>query len=387
LQLLFDNGYQHISGDGAPDLRFHRILAGADETLDAQMLLDPLEEQLDLPTALVQRGNGQCGQGGVVGQEHQRLARLRIFETDAAQLLGIILRDIKAVQGDALVADDAGAAVCGHRIDSAGVHAALGAGDKERPRLMHREQAAEIQITPIHHIEGAGFEAQHIQHVDLVGLAIGNMNEGRNVAAQIQQGMQLDGGLGGTKRRPWKQRQAQIDGGGIQGVDGVVQVDAKAVVAVEFARTTDEQRRQVRPDTPVAPLVGIGQRRAFDGRTKAQAVQLGLIRQQTDFDVPQTLAVGQLREGHGAELLGAAQTAHFEIATIPQHNARKAGPRNELHELREQRLAQVHGSSPQVSACGRYSNLNRGKLISNRHQTKLLCNPRQCSVLAREFVS
>jgi len=32
-------------GDGAPDLRFDRILAVADEAFDTQMLLDPLEEQ------------------------------------------------------------------------------------------------------------------------------------------------------------------------------------------------------------------------------------------------------------------------------------------------------------------------------------------------------
>jgi hypothetical protein len=32
-------------------------------------------------------------------------------------------------------------------------------------------------------------------------------------------------------------------------------------------------------------------------------------------------------------------------------------------------------------------NLNMGKLISNRHQNKLFCNPRQYSILARIFVS
>ena len=59
MKLFFDNGDQHVSGDGTPDLRFHGILAVADETLDAQMLLDPLEEQFHLPATLVQRGNRQ----------------------------------------------------------------------------------------------------------------------------------------------------------------------------------------------------------------------------------------------------------------------------------------------------------------------------------------
>ena len=56
---------------------------------DAQVLFDPLEEQLDLPSALVKRGNGQRRQEHVVGEEHQGLSGTGIFEADAPQMLGI----------------------------------------------------------------------------------------------------------------------------------------------------------------------------------------------------------------------------------------------------------------------------------------------------------
>jgi hypothetical protein len=46
-------------------LRLHCVLAVANKTLDAQMLLDPLEEQLDLPAALVKRGNTQSWRGNL----------------------------------------------------------------------------------------------------------------------------------------------------------------------------------------------------------------------------------------------------------------------------------------------------------------------------------
>ena len=387
MKLLFNNGNQHVSRDGAPNLRFHRILAVADETLDTQMLLDPLEEQLDLPAALVQRGNRQRGQGGIVGQEYQCLAGFRVFETDAPQQLGVGLRGVEAVQCDALIADDAHAPVGRHRIHPVRIHAAFGPSHEESPRLMQREQPTEIQITAIHHIERTSFDGQHIQYVDLVGLAVRDVDEGGNVASQVEQRMQLDRRLGGAKWRPWKQRQTQVDGRGIQGVDGVVQVDAETVVAIQLARTPDEQGGQICPDAPVASLVGIGQRRTPDRRAKAHAVQLRLIGQQTGFDVAQALAVSQLRKSHGAELLGATQTAHPGIAAITRHDARKASPWHELHELREQRLAQVHCSPPEISTSGSYANLNRGKLISNRHQNKSLCNPRQPLASAREFVS
>lgn len=82
---LFDDGKQHVGGHGTPDLRLHRVLARAQKALDAQMLLDPFEEQRHLPAALVQRGKGQRRQRRVVGQKHQRLARHGGFVADAPQ--------------------------------------------------------------------------------------------------------------------------------------------------------------------------------------------------------------------------------------------------------------------------------------------------------------
>src|SRR5680860_389101 len=95
------------------------------------MLLYPFEEQFDLPAILVKRGDGQRGQGRVVGEEYQRLARLWIFETDTPQMLWVILRDVKAVQRDCLIADYAHGSVGRGRINASGIHATLGAGDEE----------------------------------------------------------------------------------------------------------------------------------------------------------------------------------------------------------------------------------------------------------------
>ena len=48
---LLDDRHQDVCTYGGPDLRLQRVGAGADERLDAQVLLDSLEEQLDVPAA------------------------------------------------------------------------------------------------------------------------------------------------------------------------------------------------------------------------------------------------------------------------------------------------------------------------------------------------
>ena len=55
-----------------------------------------------------------AGKAVLLVQKHQRLAVFRVFEADSSQLLGIVLRDIKPVQRDALVADDSCAPVGWH---------------------------------------------------------------------------------------------------------------------------------------------------------------------------------------------------------------------------------------------------------------------------------
>ena len=67
--MFFDDGNEHVHTDGDSDLRFHRILVRAEKRLDAQMLLDPFEEQLHLPTAFVELGDGQSRKLEIVGEE------------------------------------------------------------------------------------------------------------------------------------------------------------------------------------------------------------------------------------------------------------------------------------------------------------------------------
>lgn len=79
-------------------------------------------------------------------------------------------------------------------------------------------------------------------------------------------------------------------------------------------------------------------------RLEPHVEQLGLIGRQKGLDVAQRLAPRELRKGHHAKQLGAAQRTHTRIALVPVDDSTKGLPRHELHDLREQRLAHVHAS-------------------------------------------
>lgn len=204
---------------------------------------------------------------------------------------------IEAGQENRLIADEAGRTIDRARIAAAGLEVGLGARDEEASGIIEARQTLEVEIAAIHDIEGAGFGKELIQNIDVVHLAVTDENERGNIAAQIKQRMELHGGLGGSKRRPREHREAEIDGGGIQRIDGLVEFKRQWIVGIEPPRDADEVLGEVGVDAPVAHGVGVRQGVAGNRAAETQMVELEGLRAKTRFDVAQALAPGQLREG------------------------------------------------------------------------------------------
>ncbi len=80
------------------------------------MLLDPLKEQFHLPASLIERADGGCRQDEIVGQEHQRLAGVGVFEADTTQMLGVVLAACDTGERNGLVTDDTCTAIYRSRV-------------------------------------------------------------------------------------------------------------------------------------------------------------------------------------------------------------------------------------------------------------------------------
>ncbi len=347
MKFLFDDGNQNVGRHGAPDLRLDGVLAVAQKLLDAKVLFDPLEEQFDLPTILVQRGDCQRWQYKIVGQEYEGLFGLGVFEANAAQILWVMLSGIKAFELHRLIADDARASVGALLVDSFGTHVRLGASDKERTGQIHCVESFEIQIPAVHDIKGAWLGRQKVEHVDFVHLAVADMDKRWDGAAQIQQRVQLDCSLGFAKWRPIEQAQTKVDRRCFQRIHRVLQIQTDQVgVAVKFACALDQQGGYVGPNAPVARLVGVGQRRAMHRVAQAHRVKFVRIGAKSHLDIAQALAPRQLRKRHHTKLFCTAQAANARVAAVTIDDPTKARPRHELHNLRKQRLADIHAKSP-----------------------------------------
>jgi hypothetical protein len=94
-------------------------------------------------------------------------------------------------------------------------------------------------------------------------------------------------------------------------------------------------------------------------------VELALLHGQTDFDVAQALAIGQLGERHGEELIPTGQAADAVIAVVPGYAPVELVVRQELGDLRQDGVSVVHRDSTPELIGGEYGT-QTALQISNR---------------------
>ena len=95
-------------------------------------------------------------------------------------------------------------------------------------------EPGEVQKATIHNVEGACFQRDYIQDVDLVEFSVGDVDETRDVAPQIQQRMETDGPFCLPEACPGKEGQTQVDRRGIQGINRVLEFHGQRFFLVEF---------------------------------------------------------------------------------------------------------------------------------------------------------
>ena len=373
MKFFLHDSDQHIHREGNPDLGEHRIFGCSVERFDSQVLFEPAEEELHLPATAIQVGHGNGGNREVVGQEGKAFVRFRIDELHQAQFVRIIPMCVEVDEKDGLVATKAGGAVHRPGVESPIAGVALGPGDEECAQGSHIVQSGEVEIASVEDVKRAGIDGKQIQRIDIVDLPRRDMDPAGNIPPQVEQRMRLDCTGIFAESRPWKERQAEADRGGVEGVYGVRQIYPKAVRTVQLPSLANQRLREVPPDAPVAMLVGMRQRAAGNHCAHSHMIELGLMGTKTALDVPQPFPIGELRESHAQVLVHARERLDVSLAVVSFHAADEFPVRDELHHLSEDRTSSVHRPPPFCREYSPYRNSNRSRSKNNNNQDRSWC--------------
>lgn len=373
MKFFLHDSDQHIHGESDPDLGEDRIFGCSVERLDSQVLFEPAEEEFHLPAATIQFGHGNGGNREVVGQEGKAFARFRIDELDQTQFVRIIPVCVEVDENDGLVAAKASTAVHRLGVEPPIPGIALDSGDEECAQGGHVVQSGEVEIASVEDVKRTGLDGKQIQHIDVVNFSRCDMHPTGNVSPQVEQCMCLDRTGIFAESRPWKERQAEADRGGVEGVDCVRQLYPKAVRTVQLPSLANQCLGEVPPDAPVAMLVGMGQRAAGNHCAHPHMIELGLMGTKTALDVPQPFPIGELSECHAQILVHTREGLDVSIAVVSFHAAGKFLVRDELHHLSEDCTSSVHGPPPLCREYNPYRNSNRSRSKNSNYQYRSSC--------------
>ena len=101
-----DVGQEQVVEHGDPDLGHDSIAGSAEKGFDLEVLLDPFEEDLNLPTLAIDFSDGTGGEMEVVGEEAIEALRGGVSEGHEAKGARVFSARNRAFEFDDLVGED-----------------------------------------------------------------------------------------------------------------------------------------------------------------------------------------------------------------------------------------------------------------------------------------
>ena len=327
------NYHDQIGADGRPNLGFDGIDALPVKRLDSKMLFDPFEEQFNLPPTFVI----VCNLFGVavsdIGKKDNILIFFGIDKMDATKIVRIMLFGLVTGKPNHLITLQPCGSVDWGRGFSIKLQILFGSHDKSTTNLMHLIQSLEVYVRTIHDVNATGIDRNQIQDVHIMSSTIGYVNERWDRAFYVHKCMEFNSSLVLAKFSPRKQRQTQIDGGRIQGVDRLGNCVQIPVFYVKTKGLVDENHGQFMIDLP--GTVGIGSRQGITSHIGSDAHMVTSLTEgiQRGGQISQTFTEGELSEAQTEKLSPACKFLYTIISFVLGNNLSKFVFRNNIHKL------------------------------------------------------
>ncbi len=327
-----------------PNLHVQRVGGGPDEALDAEVLPQRFEEQLDLPAVLVDPRDGRGAEPEMIRQEDQAIT-VRQDHFDATQGLprGVLRSGMRRPQRDPLIRHHAAPFREGVPLDDVVGGGVLHSGDEEHAGGGQPVEPREVEIAAIEDQDRAGPKRLLPRDGDLVALALGYHERRGEVAVVVEGEMQLDRALGPAKRRPLEDLSAEINDGGVERHQLVL--EPKLLLARNGPAAVQQVIEHLLVELPRPVLVGVGQRRAL-GHRDPQMGQLALTARQPSADLAYRVRAPELAKQHRHELAPTGEPAGVPLGLGGHDSPLEVGPWKELEQLAENAAESGQGVRP-----------------------------------------
>jgi hypothetical protein len=295
-----------------------RVLARAIKGFDFKMLLDPLIEQLNLPTFPVEFRDSKGVEYGIIGYEPVNDTGGEVLIHDHSEGFGVFPGRFVTCQSDHLITYNTGLQISGTGAFNSIFHVVLGPCDEECSFCMDEvEQTVEVHVSFIHHVNGSGLDVQFVKQSDIMDGSLGQVYINREVASEVQQSMHLDTAFVLPERSPWAKLQAQTYRTAVKGIDQVVNVKPKAIVIL-IHRTGDlyKDTGKISIYPPVAKFISFCKGVTRDSMSYSAMVEFIGDRIQTVLNITEAISLSKLSKAHDIEVVTASEITNSMVPFV-----------------------------------------------------------------------
>jgi hypothetical protein len=301
------------------------------------MLLDPAKQQLNLPAALVERGDLDGAAVNVVGEQSDEAALLAT-KADAAQRhrqSRIALAD----EPDFVIGDDRKASVPAlaqrATFDGAQPHAPLRPGDKESLAIVDLLPPVEATISLVEHVADAGCNLRLPANLDVVDDGRRDRNGSRHISQGIVDDVQFHAANAAIPFRP-ATRLTQRDRAGVdQAHHGAAFLPGPPV------RRGCQHREGLGKDGGRPPRIGVRQRRTRE-LAGAQMIVMLAVGIEAGLQRAKALKLAQLRIHQGHQMIPALERLVVSVAVLPIHKLGKLPTINRFKQSGKNAIGKSH---------------------------------------------
>ena len=224
LEVVLDDGNETVGDDGDVYLYAYCVFRLSPEPLDLEVLLDPLEEKLHLPSVFIKKGNVLRTEIEVVRVVDETAVQLFCVVDNPSESTRVLLFVFFLCEADALVFEHI---VCAVKhvfaIDNLICWLSLLPEYEESAECVNRIETGQVEISSVKHIAGQRFVSEPVHCVDIVDLGIGDAVEHGYLRDDVNLRVNLDARLGAAKLCPLEHRHTEVDCGRVDGIESAVQ--------------------------------------------------------------------------------------------------------------------------------------------------------------------
>ena len=314
--VMFGDCNKAVSGYGTINLYPDSVFRVAPKGFDVQVLLDPFEKQLHLPTLFVEHCNIFCADIKRIGNICKRAFEFIGVVHDSTQSARIFLFGLISGKFDSLIADNSVRTLDKvFSVNDLILKLAFLADDKVRVDDVDFIQSGQIKIASVEDIVCIGFIRDIIHCLSIVNVGIGDIDVCRNLCNDIKKRMSLDSAFCAAELCPPEKAEAEVNCSGIKSIKLPVKV--KWCINSFILRNPDEFSGKLLKYAVIPVRVCLGKvRQLYLFFAKSKMVGLSGMSGYHADEFSESFAAVQLAEHHDKQLVPAGKVLDILVSVI-----------------------------------------------------------------------